>query len=262
MNGRVSLVGFLTALLLWIGGCVPLTPRNVSLSPPTLPMLVRVVGSSDMAPYVEVLRTSGKSLGQDIDIRYVPTNSSTGLRLLAEGQAEVALVSWLPQSLPEGIVAYPVGEDDIALILHPRVGVDALSLEEVRRVFEGRYLSWAELGGAEVPVRLVSREEGSGTRVVFTHLVMEGAPVALSAIVMPSAQNVVDYVARHEGAVGYVSATLVTTEVRVVAVDKVRPGNSGYPLRRTLYVAIQVQSPQWLQEMIRRSLSRGRFLEP
>ncbi len=231
-------------------GCVSMGPRSVVLSTPALPAVVRVAGATDMAPFVDTLRERAKAHTPAMEIRYTPTNSTSGVRLLAEGRADVALLSWLPETLPQGIVAYPVGEDDIAIVVYPRVGVTDLSLEEVRRVFEGRYLTWAELGGADMPVRLVSREEGSGTRAAFAHLVMVGTPVALSAIVMPSGQDVVDYVARHEGAIGYVSARLVVDEVQMLAVEGKRPGEAEYPLRRALYIALSDRSPAWTRELV------------
>lgn len=235
------LAGYLTA-------CLAPTP---ALPPsPELPRVVRVVGATDMAPFVDDLRARAQALNPPVEVRYTPTNTATGLRLLREGRADLALASWLPDGPPPGFQALAIAEDDVSIVVHPRTGISALSLEEVRRVFEGRYLSWAEVGGQDVPIRMVSREEGSGTRDAFEHLVMGEARVALTAVVLPSGRDVVGYVARHEGAVGYVSARLVGNAARIVQVDGTRPGRDDYPLRRTLYLVLPETADAWLLRLV------------
>ncbi len=43
---------------------------------------------------------------------------------------------------------------------------------------------------------MISREDGSGDRTAFEALAMGGERVTLNALVMPTSQAVVDYVAR------------------------------------------------------------------
>jgi len=70
---------------------------------------------------------------------------------------------------------------------------------------------------------VVSREDGSGTRVVFEELVMQGQRVTLTAVVMPSSRAVVEYVAEHPQAIGYVSMGYLTEEVKVLEIEEVAP---------------------------------------
>lgn len=205
-----------------------------------------------MAPQVDAIRARAVTLSPPVDVRYTPTNTATGLRLLAEGRADVALASWLPDGPPAGFTAIPLGQDDIAVVAHPTAGVEDLDVGTLRRVFEGRYLSWEEIGGANEPIRLVSREDGSGTRAAFETLVMGDARVALTAIVMPSGEAVIEYVARHEGAVGYATAPPLGKEARVITlrVDGLLPGNATYPLRRALYAVVPEDAPAWLLKLL------------
>ncbi len=247
-------VGWLT----WLGGVLLLlgvlsaclAPSSRAPTPVSPPRLLKVVGATDMAPFVEDLRARAASATPPVEIRYVPTNTATGLRLLDEGQADIALASWLDGAPPAGFTARPIGQDDLAILVHPHSGISSLTLDEVRRVFEGRYLSWAEVGGADIPVRLTSREDGSGARAAFEALVMNETRVALTAVVLPSGQDVVSYVARHEGAIGYASARLVDERVLVVRIDGRLPGDKAYPLRHTVYLVLPEKPEDWMASLI------------
>lgn len=229
---------WITVLWVMLTACVP-TPTPM---PVTTPTVIRVVGASDLVPLAETVQDALANTAEPVEVLFTPANSTVGWRQLRQGKADVALLSWPPEAVPQGFTLFPVGQDGIALIVHPRVGVTSLSVETARRLFTGRYLSWADLGGQDVPVRLVSREEGSGTRQAFEALLMADMPIALTTRVVPSGQDMVAFVARREGAVGYVSMGLVDRRVQVLALNGVLPTPSNvrtgtYPLVRTMYVA-------------------------
>jgi phosphate transport system substrate-binding protein len=89
---------------------------------------------------------------------------------------------------------------------------------------------------------VVSREEGSGTRAAFESIVLGGESATLNAVVMPSSEATVEYVASSPGAVGYVSTGHLDESVRVLPVEGVLPtrqtiNDGSYPLWRQLYLA-------------------------
>ncbi len=103
------------------------------------------------------------------------------------------------------LVRVPIGLDGLAVVVHPSNSIAELSLVQLRDVFAGRLLDWRALGSDAGEIQLVSREDGSGSRILFETRVMGDARVALTAVVMPTSQDVVDYVAKNPQAVGYVS---------------------------------------------------------
>ena len=237
MGRRDFLLGLSLVMLLLMTACTPLRPAPPL--PPT-PTIFQVTGSSDLAPVVAAAQRCLSRQHPSFHLLYTPTNTTTGLQLLDQGAADIALASWLPRGEAPPYHVQPLGPDGVALIAHPAVGVKELDLTRARQVFSGRYLRWSELGGADVPIRLVSREEGSGTRAAVEQLLMEGEPVALTAVIMPGARDVVDYVARHEGALGYVSVRVADARVRVLALDGLLPSQDAvekgiYPLTRATY---------------------------
>ena len=99
----------------------------------------------------------------------------------------------------------PIGLDGLAVVVHPSNNIAGLSLVQLRDIFAGRLLDWQALGSDAGEILLVSREDGSGSRILFETRVMSDERVALTAVVMPTSQDVVDYVAKNPHAIGYVS---------------------------------------------------------
>ncbi len=149
-------------------------------------------------------------------------------------------------------VRTPIGVDGLAVILHPANPIDALTLLELHDLYTGKIIDWSALGGATESVLLVSREDGSGSRVLFEERTVGEEPVSLTSIVMPTSAAVVDYVAQHPGAIGYVTRAYVAglleengelpaPPVKVIAVDGERPTRAAladqvYALPQPLYL--------------------------
>jgi phosphate transport system substrate-binding protein len=136
-------------------------------------------------------------------------------RLLA-GEAPFALTTYLPPDA--NLWAAPVGQDGIAVIVHAANPVPSLTAEDLRLIFQGRIVAWTEVGGPDLPVTVVSREDGADTRLVFEALVMGQRRTTLTARLALSSASMVDLVATDPGAIGYVSMAQVDDRVRVVPV--------------------------------------------
>ncbi|MEV6275788.1 substrate-binding domain-containing protein [Nocardia sp. NPDC051832] len=60
-----------------------------------------------------------------------------------------------------------------AVIVHKDVGVRDLTVAQVRDLFQDRITNWKELGGKDIPVVLVNRLPGSGTRDTFDRRLLD-----------------------------------------------------------------------------------------
>jgi phosphate transport system substrate-binding protein len=176
--------------------------------------------------------------------------TKSGLEALSEGAVDVALASWLPPDESDGWHATAVARDAIAVIVHPSSEVEGLGILQLRDVFAGVTHDWATVGGATgsgLGVQPVSREMGSGTRAAFESLVMDGQDVTPRAILVPSGEAVVEYVATHPEAIGYVSLGELTGSVKALSVEgEVASASSAergsYPIVRELWL-VTAQSP-------------------
>jgi phosphate transport system substrate-binding protein len=189
---------------------------------PLEPVHIKVAGSTSMQPLLEDLAQGYTERNQHVTITVEGRGSHMGIELVSQGQVDIGLASCTEPEV-ESLWSTPIALDGIAIIVHPQNQVKGLTLLQLRDVFFGRFWDWRDLGGQGGEIVTVSREDGSGTRVVFDDLVMKGKRVTPTAVVMPSSQAVVDYVAQHPEAIGYVSMAYLSGAVKVIEVEEVAP---------------------------------------
>ena len=100
-------------------------------------------------------------------------------------------------------VEIPVAVDAIAIIVGGDVGVSGVNFEQLENIFSGTYTNWSELGGNDVGIFIVNREDGSGTRDYFIETIMKDSELAASNTYNSNA-GIVQYVSQTKGAIGYV----------------------------------------------------------
>ncbi len=207
------------------------------------PFALRIAGSTSLQPVIEDLAAAYQTTVPNMLIDVRGGGSTIGAQQLREGRIDLAVISWQPegQTLPDNLRAVPVARDGIAIIVHPSNPLANITSLQLRALYRGTVLDWAELGSPAGPPVVISREDGSGTRAAFEALAMGNERVTLNALVMPTGQAVVDYVASHRDAVGYVSSGMLTAAVRAVPVEEVAPTaaalrSGAYRLGRALYI--------------------------
>jgi phosphate transport system substrate-binding protein len=213
------------------------------------PVFLRVSGSTAMAPLVAELAAAFGDQQPTVSLEVTGLGTQFGLEALRAGETDIALASWLPGDLQSGWLATAIARDGIAVIVHPSNPVDGLGLLQLQDLFAGRVYQWGAVGGraAQGEVQPVSREEGAGTRAAFEALVMGDRAVTPWAVVAASSQAVVETVAGHPQAIGYVSMGLVTPEVKVLKVEGELPtaqsaGQGSYPITRDLWL-VTLEAP-------------------
>jgi phosphate transport system substrate-binding protein len=141
-----------------------------------------------------------------------------------------------------------LGLDGIAVIVHPENDVEKLSVEHLEAFYRGGMASWLAVGGADMPVRLVSALDSSGIQVVFKELVFGAGEVTFKSDTehLTSTQEVIARVASEPGAIGFVSMSSDRAPVRTVPITEgsqaavvpnlVSVSNATYPLRYPVYL--------------------------
>ncbi len=227
----------LALVCLLLAGCRSASPVAQA------PVTIQVVGSTSFTATLQDLAAAYQSAHPNVLTVVQGTGSADGLRALTTGEADLAAVSWqFPKAdVPAGLDYVPVARDAVAMVVHAANPVSNLTLLQIKALYQGETLDWRALGGPAMEPVLISREDGSGTRAAFEALVMGGERVTLNAIVMPSSQAVVDYVAGHPAAIGYVTMAEVNSQVRALKVEDVAPTaatvrSGAYHLSRLIYL--------------------------
>jgi hypothetical protein len=88
--------------------------------------------------------------------------------------------------------------DLIAVITHPSNPVDTLTVDQVRKLFNGEYTNWSQVGGTDLPVQLIASRDTPAAleSLLDTHLAPSAARVPLLSFLFVG-------VAENEGALGF-----------------------------------------------------------
>ncbi len=116
-----------------------------------------------------------------------------------------------------------VGNDGIAIIVNSANKVEALTRDQLGRIYRGEIKNWKEVGGDDKPITLVSRDPSSGTYTFLKEKVVgKDKNYATSAKLLPSTQAIVDEVKSDKNAIGYIGLGYESASVKVVAIDGVK----------------------------------------
>lgn len=221
------------------------------------PASLRITGSTSLQPVLEDLAAAYQDAAPNVLIDIRGGGTAIGAQQLRTGQTDLAAVSWQTEGeeLPDNLRAIPIARDGIAIIVHPSNRLTDLTALQLRALYRGEILDWDAVGGSNGVPEVVSREEGSGTRAGFEALAMGGERVTLNALVMPTSQAVVDYVASHSNAIGYVSSGALTDQVSAAPIEQVAPTETmvragAYRLSRTLYLYAPVPTSATAQAFL------------
>ncbi|MEO0085971.1 MAG: phosphate ABC transporter substrate-binding protein, partial [candidate division WOR-3 bacterium] len=193
---------------------------------------ITVAGSTSVQPFAERLAEVYMHAHPDIEINVQGGGSSAGIRAVQNHICHIGMSSRHLNGPETTLTAITVAFDAIVLIVNGRNPVSGLTLEQARQVFAGEVRNWRELGGPDLPITVVTREEGSGTRASFEEKVMtvkrpDAEPAvrhfAPDALVQDSNGAVREIVATDPAAIGYISFGLVDDRVKALTLDNVLP---------------------------------------
>jgi len=206
-------------------------------------------GSTTVLPVAQAAAEAYMDKNPSINISVRGGGSGVGVAALQNGTVDIANSSRPMKSKEisacksKGInpVAYAVANDAIAIVVHKSNKVKNLTVKQIRDIYTGRIKNWNQVGGANLPIVIVSRDVASGTFEVFNEKALKGDKVDGGAQMLASNNAIVTTVSSTLGAIGYAGLGYINDGVNVVTVDNVMPSeitakNASYPLSRKLYM--------------------------
>lgn len=202
---------------------------------------ITLAGSTAFQPFAEKLAEHYLTIHPEASVNVQGGGSAVGIQAALSGAAQIGMADLV--QLPEeakALTATVVARDGIAIVVHPANPVSGVTATQARDIFVGRITNWKELGGPDAGIRVICREEGSGTRRSFDQLVLGGDRVSPQALFQNSNGTVREAVANDPNSVGYVSIGLVNKKVKAllwngVAATNEDVRNGTYPLARPIY---------------------------
>ena len=150
------------------------------------------------------------------------------------------------------------GGDGLVFIGNRECGIDNMSLDQVRAIYRGEITNWAQLGGADHPIRVLYRDDQSGSQRLFERMVWKDEPVpdfkALGFEILDDMSSIVSECLYDPYAIGYSIMTYLNDvfskeELLAFSLDgySATPENVAsrkYPLGTQGYVVIRSDEPE------------------
>ncbi|HPJ95609.1 MAG TPA: PstS family phosphate ABC transporter substrate-binding protein [Deltaproteobacteria bacterium] len=208
-----------------------------------------IKGSTTVLPVAQVMAEVFMDRNPDVDISVQGGGSGVGIASLLDGTTDIADSSRkikdkeIAKAEEKGMTPHEIviAMDGIAVIVHPSNILSYLSKEQIKAIYTGKVSNWAEIGGEDRKIVVVSRDTSSGTFEAFENLALDKEKVRPDALTTASNQAVVMTVASSPNAIGYAGLGYLTDKVKPLRVDEVECTretilSGAYPLSRPLFM--------------------------
>jgi phosphate transport system substrate-binding protein len=198
------------------------------------------------------------------------SHSGTGCKAVTDGLVDIgnssgpitAELDLTDAEAEERYVDHVVGRDGQPVFVSQNIydaGVEELTGEEVRGIYQGEINNWSEVGGPDQEIYVVGRAEGSGTDTSFRLNMLGGADAPMEVDTRKGQnQQVQTVLQQNDGAIGYMALAFQGSGISPVAITfegtTYRPDpdaentifDSDYPLNRDLhmYTTITDDTPE------------------
>jgi phosphate transport system substrate-binding protein len=147
---------------------------------------LKIAGSETMNAMMRYLGSEYESINSDIKVIVEGGGSESGIDRLRKGEIDIAVSSRdLNQNEYDDLrktgnldkirVAY----DGVALVVNQANPILHLNLIQVSDIFSGKLKNWKELGGADLPILVVIRNDKSGTQDYFENHILKRKDLGL-----------------------------------------------------------------------------------
>lgn len=236
------LIAHALLLMLALAACARVETPKVT----PIPVRLRVGADNATLPLMKALARAYQQDNPSWVITFETGSAAVVAGLAKDGAVDVAAVAQLPDDAEFKPWTMDLGVDGVAIIVNAANTVTGLSKNDVREIFAGFRNEWAFFGApAAGSIQAVVREDGESTRKLFDRQIMGDTASTSSAILMPTPDTVINFVALNPGAIGYIPSGRLTSapqpSIKILSLDGQLPSVDGlatgaYPLHRNLYL--------------------------
>ena len=210
---------------------------------------LRIDGSTTVLPIAQRAAEVFMQKNPDIKVFVTGSGSGTGLKALIDGTTMIATSSReakdseIADGKAKGInmMAHKIALDGVVAIVHPSNKLDNITMDQLKKIYDGTIKTWKELGGVDRPISVVSRDTSSGTYEVWQEKVLGKDKVRADAMMVASSGQMSQTVAQNPTAIGYDGIGYIDKSIKVLKINGIAPTVEGvrafkWPVARFLYV--------------------------
>lgn len=184
---------------------------------------ISISGSTSVGPLAEKIADKYMNIN-DVKVEINQIGSSAGITNASNGVSEIGMSSrdLKEEEKASGLMETVIAYDGIVIVTHPTNKVKNLTMDQVKQIFTGEVSNWKEIGGEDMEIVVVSREDGSGSRDAFQEIVdYTSGELVRSAIIASGNGNIKTTVATNKHAVGFISFEYIDSSISTVNINGV-----------------------------------------
>jgi phosphate transport system substrate-binding protein len=199
-----------------------------------------IVGTGDGMDLLRALGAAYTADHPDTNVIVPPSIGSGGGVAAVGSNKEVLARVARPLSDSEkqaGLIATPVFRLPSAFFVHRSAGVVSLTNAQLADIYSGKVTNWRDVGGQDVRIKVVRREDQDSTLLVLRHSMpgWKDLTITEKSKMAVTTQDCIDTVKEVPGAIGFGPFTkALEMELGVLRIDGHYPTDRGYPSAVTL----------------------------
>lgn len=226
---------------------------------------VRVSGSGTCMPLLRIL--TGEYADESVEFVYLPgLHSGGGIKGVVNGDLEVGSVSrdLTDDEVALGLRYTLLSRDGLVIATHNSVDIPGLTTEQVRGIYRGEYSNWKELGGPDLPITILDRNEDESAKIILREFVLgKELKITPKAVNLYYEPDMIDGLQSTVGAIGYFSLGYGLSQeipVNYLKLDGIEPTvenikNGSYKVVRPLGIVTASDADESIQKFVEWSAS-------
>lgn len=174
---------------------------------------LNVAGSTTVQPMMVKFVEAYEAKYPGVTINVTGGGSGAGATAAINGTADIGMLSRDLKSSESALTATTIAKDGVVIVVDKAAGVTDLTTNQIARIFNGEYTNWNQVGGNDLNIAPIIREDGSGTRETFDTKMADSLGITVSEF----GQNMMGYSATNStgamlalcksigGSIGYVN---------------------------------------------------------
>lgn len=187
---------------------------------------ITAVGSSAAQPLVELAGEEFTKNNPDQYVNVQGGGTGTGLSQIQQGAVDIGNSDLFAEQKSDidssNLVDHRIAAVGMVPIVNRKVSVDSLTLKQLREIFAGEITNWKQVGGRDLPITIINRADGSGTRSSFQEDVM-GKSQFVRAQEQDSSGMVRQIVDNTAGSISYLAMPYLNDTVKTMKIDNISP---------------------------------------
>jgi len=216
---------------------------------------ISVKGSTTVLPVAQAAAEAWMNSNAGDSIVIEGGGSGVGIASLIDRTCDIANSSReLKEAEKEGrnLIEHEIALDAVCAIVNSNNQIEGLTLEQIKQIFKGEITNWSQVGGADLPIAVYTRDSTSGTYETFWEKVMKPDNIAVSALAKSSNGEIAQAISGNKNGIGYVGIGYLANAsgFKGLAINGVVPSvqtvqDGTFPIWRYLYMITNGQ-PQGL----------------